>query len=139
MLGIVAGLGMWFFFIREGEPRNDLERLRGDWQIAIAGRDTPNAVSVASDRWEHQGGKAYRVTLNEATDPRGIELELVDAPKLVGPAVKLHGVYAFDGNNKVRIRMAPGTQPRPKTLDDNESPEWVLTRVKLQEAPGHGR
>ena len=136
---MLAGFATWFFFIREGEPKNDAERIRGDWQIAIAGRDTPNAVIVAGDRWEHQGGKAYRVTLNEAADPREITLELLDAPKFKGPAVMMHGVYAFEGNNKLRIRIVPGTQPRPKSLDDPDVPEQVLTRVKLEAAPEPGR
>ncbi|VTT97680.1 unnamed protein product [Gemmataceae bacterium] len=137
VLAAVAVAG--YFALRTTEPRNDGERFQGDWQIAVAGRNTPNAVTVTGDRWENLGGKAYRLTLNEAADPREIDLELIDAPKMTGPAVKLHGVYAFEGNNTVRMRVAPGTQPRPKSLDAADVPEWVLTRVKLQEAPGPGR
>src|SRR5262249_40386832 len=139
LVGVLTGFAVWFAFIREPEPKNDAERLRGDWQIAIAGRDTPNAVIVTGDRWEHQRGKAYRVTLNEVADPREITLELLDAPKLKGPAVMMHGVYAFEGNSKVRIRIAPGTQPRPQSLDDPDATEWVLTRVKLEPAPEQGK
>ncbi|WP_439626920.1 hypothetical protein [Gemmata sp.] len=138
-LGLLVAVGAWYFLIRTTEPRNDGERFQGDWQIAVAGRNTPNAVTVAGDRWENLGGKAYRLTLNEAADPREIDLELIDAPKMTGPAVKLHGVYAFEGNATVRMRLAPGTQPRPKSLDAADASEWVLTRVKLQEAPGPGR
>jgi uncharacterized protein (TIGR03067 family) len=138
-LGLLVAAAAWFFLIRTTEPRNDGERFQGDWQIAVAGRNTPNAVTVAGDRWENLGGKAYRLTLNETADPREIDLELIDAPKMTGPAVKLHGVYAFEGNGTVRMRVAPGTQPRPKSLDAADAPEWVLTRVKLQEAPGLGR
>jgi len=143
LLGVLAGFATWYAFIREAEPRNDLERFKGDWQVSVAGRDTPNVVRVEGDRWQYQAGptdgKTYRLTVNEGADPREIELELIDAPKLKGPAVKIRGVYAFDGNNTVRLRINPATQPRPKTLDDTDAMEWVLTRVKLQEAPIPGR
>ena len=143
LLGVLAGFATWYAFIREPAPTNDLERFKGDWQVSVAGRDTPNVVRVEGDRWQYQAGptdgKAYRLTVNEAADPREIELELIDAPKLKGPPVKIRGVYAFDGNNTVRLRINPATQPRPKTLDDTDAMEWVLTRVKLQEAPEPGR
>jgi len=143
LLGILAGFGTWFFFIRDAEPKNDLERLAGDWQIAYAGRDTQNVVIVEGDHWQHQAGpmegKAYRIVLNEVANPREIDLELIDARKMVGPPVKLHGVYAFENSKTVRLRINPGIQPRPKTLDDPDAMEWVLTRVKLQPASDSGR
>jgi uncharacterized protein (TIGR03067 family) len=124
LLGVLVGFGTWFFFIRDAEPKNDLERFAGDWQVSFAGRDTQNVISVAGDRWQHQAGptegKAFRITLNETANPREIDLEWVDAPKLVGPPVKLHGVYAFESNKTVRLRIDP------------DAMEWVLTRVKLQ-------
>ncbi len=139
VLGVFAGFATWYFLIRAPEPRNDVERFRGDWQIAIAGRDTPNVIRVEGDRWQYQAGptdgKAFRLTLSEAASPREIELELIDAPKLVGPPVKIRGVYVFDGNNTARLRINPAPQPRPTTLDDPDAMEWVLTRVKLQPAP----
>ncbi|MFO0823094.1 MAG: hypothetical protein U0792_08230 [Gemmataceae bacterium] len=139
MFSLLAGFAVWFLFPMEREPRNDAERLVGEWQITIAGRPTPNAVIVTGDRWEHHGGKAYRVTLNETADPREITLEQVDGPRVKGPPVKMHGVYAFDNSNKFRIRVLPATEPRPKTLDDPEAPEWVLTRVKLEPVPQPGK
>ncbi|MCE9563637.1 MAG: hypothetical protein K8U57_16475 [Planctomycetes bacterium] len=143
MLGVLAGFGAWFFFIRESEPKNDLERFAGDWQVSFAGRDTQNVIIIQGDQWQHQAGpvegKAYRITLNEAVNPREIDLEQIETRKMVGPLPKLRGVYAFENNKTVRLRINPGPQPRPKSLDDPDAMEWVLTRVKLQEAPGLGK
>lgn len=142
VLGVLAGFAAWYFLVREPDPRNDLERFRGDWQISVGGRGTPNVVHVEGDTWRYQAGategKTYRVTLKENADPKEIDLELLGAPKLVGPTVKMHGVYQFDGRGSVQMRLNPGTLPRPKSLDDAESTLWVLTRVKLEPAPEPG-
>ncbi|MBA4062490.1 MAG: hypothetical protein C0501_02060 [Isosphaera sp.] len=139
VLGAAAGFAAWFFLIHEPEPRTDLERFRGDWQIAVGGRTTPNVVTVAGDRWESSAagvaGRAYRITLNEAADPKEIDLDPVDVANLVGRIPKLHGVYAFDGRSTVRVRVGDTTEPRPRTLDDPDHPGWVLTRVKVEPAP----
>ncbi len=153
-VAVLVGLAMvataiWYFAIRESEPRNDAERFQGEWKLVDA-RQGENAedegfrvaVRVTGEQLQfiHGGGegKAYRFTLNETTDPRQIDLELLNGPKLIGPAVKMHGVYAFDENKSVRLRVRPGTDPRPKTLEDPDATEWLLTRVKLEAAPKPG-
>jgi uncharacterized protein (TIGR03067 family) len=139
LLLAVGGFPVWYFAIREPEPRNDLERFQGDWKLTVGGRDTPNAVRVAGDRWQYvaggEDGKAYRLTLNEAADPKQIDLELLDTVGLRGAPVKMHGVYAFDGNKTVRVRIEPALLPRPATLDDPDAVVWVLTKVKIEPAP----
>jgi len=135
----VAALAVWYFAIREREPTSDLERLQGEWQIAVATgrepRQTNNAIRVAGDRWEYvtvAASKAYRVKLNEAARPKEIDLELLDTTGLRGAPVKMHGVYVFEGNKTVRVRINDTTEPRPTTLDDPDANVWVLTKVKLE-------
>ena len=143
LLLAAGGFAVWYFAVREPEPRNDLERFQGDWKLTIDGRDTPNAVRIAGDRWQYVAGgadgKAYRLTLNEAADPKQIDLELLDTAGLRGAPVKMHGVYAFDGNKTVRVRIEPAILPRPTTLDDPDAVVWVLTKVKIEPAPGPQR
>jgi uncharacterized protein (TIGR03067 family) len=138
----LAAVAVWYFAIREREPRNDLERFQGDWQIAVATggepRRTNNAIRVTGDRWEYVTDattKAYRVTLNETANPKEIDLELLDVAGLRGARVKMHGVYAFDGNKTVRVRINVTTEPRPATLDEPDANVWVLTKVKLEAQP----
>jgi uncharacterized protein (TIGR03067 family) len=144
-IGLVAiGFAVWFFFIHEPEPRNDLERLAGEWKLTDArqrrgdGDEVRLAVRVTGDTWTYIAaggdGKAYRITLNEAANPKTIALELIDTSGLRGPAPKMHGVYAFEENTKVRVRLKDATQPRPKSLDDPEATDWILTKVKLEPA-----
>jgi uncharacterized protein (TIGR03067 family) len=135
VLGII-GFAVWYFAIHEHEPRNDMERFQGDWQIAVAGRDTPNVVRVEADRWQSVAnameGKAYRLSVNEAADPREIDLDPLDAAKLIGPAPRLHGIYEFESDKLARVRLNPATLPRPKTFGEPDAVVWVLTKVKLQ-------
>jgi uncharacterized protein (TIGR03067 family) len=133
LVGLV-GLAVWYFLIREPEPRNDLERFQGDWAVSAAGRGPRNAIRVSGDRWEYVGGKAYRMTLNEAANPKEIDLEPLDLPKLVGPPPRLHGVYEFEGNNSVRVILGPAILPRPKSLADPDV-ILVLTKVTLETEP----
>ena len=51
------------------------------------------------------------MTLNESANPKQIDLDLIDTKGLRGAAVKLHGVYAFDNNKTVRIRLDPALEP----------------------------
>lgn len=145
VLGVAAAVAAWFLFIREPEPRNDLERFRGDWQIVLAGRTSPNVVRVEGDRWAYQAGategKAYRVTLNENADPKEIDLEPLDTAGIRGRVPRLHGIYAFDGRTAVRVSLSAATEPRPKSMDDDEAMVWTLLRVKLEIAPPqpHGK
>jgi len=132
-----GGFAVWYWGFRG--PRDDLERFQGDWQVSVAGRKTPVVIHVAGDQWQSVSnavdGKVYRITLNAAPDPREIDLDPVDTAGIKGPVPKLHGIYAFDGNNTVRIRVNDTTEPRPQTLDDPDAVVWELTKVKLKAAP----
>jgi uncharacterized protein (TIGR03067 family) len=129
-----VGFAVWYWVLRG--PRNDLERFQGDWQVSVAGRKTPVVLQVAGDQWQSMSnaveGKVYRITLNEAADPKEIDLDPVDTTGIKGPVPKLHGIYAFDGNAAVRVRVNDTTEPRPNTLDDPDAVVWELTKVKLK-------
>jgi uncharacterized protein (TIGR03067 family) len=136
----VGVFAVWYFAIREPEPRNDMERFQGDWQIAIAGRgDTPNVVQVNGDQWQSVAnaikGRAYRLTLNEAVNPKEIDLDPIDTAGLVGPSPRLHGIYEFENNQKVKVVLTPAVLPRPKTFEEADAVVWMLTKVKLQPTP----
>jgi uncharacterized protein (TIGR03067 family) len=139
LIGLLAvvGFAVWYFAIREPEPRNDMERFQGAWQIATAERgDTPVVVEVNGDQWQSVAnavkGKAYRLTLNESVNPKEIDLDPVDTAGLVGPSPRLHGIYAFENNRKVKVVLNPGVLPRPKTFEEADAVVWMLTRVKLE-------
>jgi len=75
-----AGIGLWYALPRE--PKDDLGRLQGDWQVVVPGRDAeagpPLVIRVGSDRWTYVAGgreqRAYRVALNPAASPKEIDL-----------------------------------------------------------------
>jgi uncharacterized protein (TIGR03067 family) len=136
LLPAIAGFAVWYFVVREPEPRNDLERFRGEWNLSLNGRDTPNAIRVTGDRWEYVGGKVYRIVLNEAANPKEITLEFQNVTGLRGPLPHLHGIYAFDGNQTARLCLSPVSDPRPTTFDDPDAQVQVLTKVKLEPSPG---
>ncbi len=134
----IARCAVSYYAIHEPAPSNDPERFQGDWQIAIAGRDTPIVIRIEGDRWQSVAnaieGKPYRLSVNEAASPKEIDLDPIDTAGLKGPMPKLHGVYAFENNKTVRVRLEPGVNPRPTTLDDPEAIVWTLTKVKLEPA-----
>ena len=132
----IGGAAVWYFALREPEPRNDLERFQGEWQITRDGKDTPNAVRVNGDTWEYVGGKAYRMTLNEPA--KEIDLELIEMFRLVGAPVKMHGLYAFTDNRTVRVLIRDTSRPRPKSLDDLDELPLELRKVKLERSPRTG-
>jgi uncharacterized protein (TIGR03067 family) len=140
VLVAAAGFAAWYFLIRTPEPRTDLGRLQGDWQIAVGDRVTPNVVTVAGDTWRVTANgvaaKPYRVTLNEAADPKEIDLELADTAGLTGAPVRMRGVYRFDDPRTLRVRFGVGAEARPAALDDPDAVVQVLTRVKVEPAPG---
>jgi uncharacterized protein (TIGR03067 family) len=133
----IGGAALWYFALREPEPRNDLERFQGEWQITRDGKDTPNAVRINGDTWEYVGGKAYRMTLNESA--KEIDLELIDTTGLVGAAVKMHGLYAFTDNRTVRVLIRDTSRPRPTVLDDPDELPLTLKKVKLEKNPPSGK
>jgi len=146
-LASVVGFAVWYFAIREPEPRNDFERFQGDWKLTNSRQNSSDAsdadeaevrsaVQIIGDRWQHlPGGKAFRITLNESANPKEIDLELLDVTGLKGGAVKMRGVYTFSDNKTVRVGVKDATQPRPKSLDDADATDWVLTKVKLPRTP----
>ena len=133
----VGGVALWYFALREPDPRNDLERFQGEWQISRDGKETPNAIRVNADTWEYVGGKAYRMTLNEPA--REIDLELIDTTGLVGAAVKMHGIYAFTDNRTVRVLIRDTSRARPTLLDDPDELPLTLKKVKLERSPQSGK
>jgi uncharacterized protein (TIGR03067 family) len=146
VVGLAAvGFAVWYFLIRTPEPRNDLERFAGEWKLTDARQRSGESeevrlgVRVKGDTWTYVAaggeGKAFRITLNEAAAPKEIDLELIDTTGLRGPTPRMRGVYAFEGNTKVRVRLKDATQPRPKSLDDPDATDWILTKVKLEHAP----
>jgi uncharacterized protein (TIGR03067 family) len=137
LLLVALGTAVWYFALHEPEPRNDLERFQGEWQITRDGKDTPNAVRVNGDTWEYVGGKAYRMTLNQSA--KEIDLELIDTTGLVGAAVRMHGLYSFTDNRTVRVLIHDAHRPRPTTLDDPDEVPLVLRKVKLDQETQGGR
>ena len=133
---VVGGFALWYFFL--SGPRNDLGRLQGDWQVSIGDRVTPNVFRISGNQWQSVGGgietRAYKISLNEAANPREIDLDPIDSATFRGRKPKLHGIYAFDGD-AVRVLLNDTTQPRPKTFDDPEANVWVLRRVILEGQP----
>jgi uncharacterized protein (TIGR03067 family) len=147
IVGLLAGAGagaavaVWFLVFREPEPRNDVERFQGDWKFSTPSRPDITFVRVSGDRWQYISNgteaRAYRMTLNETTDPKQVDLEQLDTQGLSGSMPKLHGIYAFDNNRTVRVRLGPATEPRPTVLDDPDEVR-VLTKVKLDKTPSPG-
>ena len=111
LLGTVAAVTVWWFAFREPEPKNDVERFQGEWKLGTPDRPDITFVRVSGDRWQYisngQEARAFRMTLNETANPKQIDLELIDTKGLRGPPVKMHGVYAFEGNKTVRLRLDP--------------------------------
>jgi len=138
LAGTVAAVVVWLLVFREPEPKNDFERFQGDWKLGTPGRPDITFVRVSGDHWQYisngQEARAYRMTLNESANPKQIDLELIDTQGLRGMIPKLHGIYAFDGNKMVRVRLDPAVEPRPTTLDDEDLVR-VLTKVKLERNP----
>lgn len=145
VLAILAGSGVWYGWL--SSPADDLKRFQGEWKLTDA-RQPPAGpdevrvgVRVAGDTWQYvaagRDGKAFRLRLNEGTTPKQIELELLDAAGLKGPPVRLHGVYQFDGPDRVRVRVRAANEPRPESLDDPEATDWVLTRARLPRQAAH--
>ncbi len=141
VLAAVAVLAVYFFLTG---PTNDLERFQGEWKLTDA-RQAPTSddevrvgVRITADTWQYvttgPGGKAYRMTLNEMTDPKEIDLELIDTTGLKGGTVLLRGIYAFEGNNRARVRVRDANEPRPQSWDDPDATDWVLSKVRLRPA-----
>ena len=141
-LALVAAVGLGYAVLRDPGPGDDLGRWQGDWQVRANDRDAPVTVRVEGDRWSYvvtaRPGLTYRLALNPAATPKEIDLTQIGAGDKVatnthgpgrGSEVKLHGVYAFDGDT-ARVALAPGVEPRPTSLDAVDGPPTLtLTRV----------
>ncbi|HVL15950.1 MAG TPA: hypothetical protein VM529_25480 [Gemmata sp.] len=75
-----------------------------------------------------------RIAKYQTANPKEIDLEALDVENVRGPRPNMHGIYALDGDQP-RVRLAPGTEPRPTTFDDPDATVLTLTKVKLEPAP----
>jgi uncharacterized protein (TIGR03067 family) len=137
-----VGFAVWYFAIRTPEPKDDLGRFQGEWQLAVpaVGRDRqpaarlkPVTVRVTGDRWVYvaDGKEAgrYAITLRPAASPKEIDLVQL-GPDDRPTANVLRGVYTID-RDRARVVTAPGDEPRPTELDAADGPPgWILERVK---------
>jgi uncharacterized protein (TIGR03067 family) len=139
----ICVLAVWYWGIREPEPKDDLGRFQGDWKLVIGGRneeeneDEPprTAVRITGDRWQYlaagREGKAYRIKLNETADPKEIEMILLDAEGNPVGGYRSYGVYTID-RKTARVLVLPVNKPRPTDFNHPDSVVWELSKVKLQ-------
>lgn len=101
-------------------PRDDYDRFQGHWRVVVGERDTPLHVQVVGRRWEYlteEGSRAYSLELDMTASPRRLQLELLDSRSLIGPVPRLHGLYAFEGPDRVRLCLLPALEPLPADWD----------------------
>ena len=135
---MLAAVAVWFAFFNNRGPRDDLGKLQGDWNYSTAGRNNLGVIRVEGETWSyHSGGpfgKSYRMTLRP--EVKEIDLALLgdDGQPVTfthgagrGAEVKLHGIYAIDGNE---VKVALGVARRPKVFEDDEAQVLLLTRGK---------
>ena len=136
LLVVLAGVGIWFAFLRGGG--SDHAKLQGEWNYSAAGRNNLGVIRVEGDVWSYRSGgphgRSYRLTLRSEASPKEIDLALLgdDGQPATfthgsgrGGEVKLQGIYEIDGNT---VKLALGVNTRPKTFDDDEAQELILTR-----------
>ena len=142
---ILGGCGgaVWYWGIREPEPKDDMGRFQGEWIQTFGVRDerqrdekSPSvAVRISGDRWQFLvDGKeknSFKMTLYETVSPREIELTRIDNNGNPIGEYRSHGIYTID-RKTARIIVAPVNQTRPKDFKNPDSVVWVLTRVKLE-------
>ena len=142
---VVAGVGA--FFALRG-PKNDLERLQGEWVIQLPREEgteggtsgPPLMVRVTGDRWAYVAGgqerSFFKVALNEAANPKEIELtrltpdgQPASATNARGKqeAVVMRGVYAID-KTTAKVALAPAGQETPTSLDAAHPVVQTLTK-----------
>ena len=132
--GIVVTTAVAYFALRE--PKDDTGRLQGEWLIQVPREEgteggasgPPLMVRITGDRWQYVAGgqdrQAFRITLNEAANPKEIDLTGLTpdgkAASVTGDRGKqeafvMRGVYAID-KKTLKVSLAPGNQPRPTAL-----------------------
>ncbi len=141
-LAVVLGaFGLWYFVIREPEPKDDLGRFQGQWQLAVpaldregkpGARPTPVTIRVAGDRWvltaNGQERGRYAVTLRPEANPKEIDLvQLGPDDKPTGQ--RSRGVYTIE-RGRAKVVHTPEPDPRPTDLDTEDGTVWLLERVK---------
>jgi uncharacterized protein (TIGR03067 family) len=98
------------------------------------------AVRITGDCWQYLAagsvGKTYRITLDETTNPKQIELTLLDADGNPLGGYRSHGIYSID-RKTARVLVEPVNKPRPTNLDQPDALVWTLTKVKLQTSTEH--
>ena len=140
-----AAFGVWYFALRTPEPKDDLSRFQGQWQLAVpaAGRDNrPTArvvpgvtIRVTGDRWVYLDNgkeqKRYAVALRPEANPKEIDLVML-GPNDEPTAFVIRGVYAID-RDRAKVAHAPNPDPRPATADETDpgfnGSVWLLERV----------
>jgi uncharacterized protein (TIGR03067 family) len=136
LLVVGAGVGIWFAFLRGGG--SDHARLQGEWNYSAAGRNNLGVIRVEGDVWTYRSGgphgKSYRLTLRPEATPKEIDLALLGddgRPATFthgagrGNEVKLQGIYEINGDT---VKLALGVSERPKTFDDDEAQQLILSR-----------
>src|SRR5436190_20170166 len=102
-------------------------------EIVNSGRKVPED-ELKNDRWTFKGDeltirdnvkKAVAVAIDPSRKPAPIDLLY---PK--GPVV---GIYQFDDEDTLRIRLVPWDKPRPKNFDPPEKGEGLLYVLKREQ------
>jgi uncharacterized protein (TIGR03067 family) len=142
LVGICGG-GIWFIFLREPSPKDDLGRFQGDWKLTFEGRGENDpteklptvGIRISGDRWHYLVGgqetKSYQITLQESSSPKEINLALLDKSGAPVVGYLSHGIYSIDGDS-ARILVEPANRPRPKGFDGPEAVVWSLTRARFE-------
>jgi uncharacterized protein (TIGR03067 family) len=149
VVALVLLAGVALFFALRG-PKNDLERLQGEWVIQVPRMDgseggtsgPPLMVRVTGDRLAYVAGgeerSFFQVSLNEAANPKEIVLTRVtpegkaaSAMNAQGKqeAVALRGVYRIE-KATLKLALAPPDRSATTNLDDPPPLVQTLSRRK---------
>jgi uncharacterized protein (TIGR03067 family) len=134
----MCGTAVWYWGIREPEPKDDLGRFQGEWKLTLSERNRKevdeaapgSVVHVSGDHLyfdRENKGKSLKIKLNETASPKEIELTLLDASGNAVGAYGSHGIYTID-RKTARLVVEPVNRPRPKDFDSPDAVVWVLTK-----------
>lgn len=142
LLGVSGG-SIWYWFVREPEPSDDLGRFQGDWKLTTREGDGEDegrtiAVRITGDRWHSVSADKeipiFRMVVNETASPKEINLTRLDAQGNPLGEYGSHGIYTID-RKTARLAVDPVSKRRPKEFDNPESVLWILTRVRIENLP----